>query len=124
MSADGRQPHILVVNDTQEILDRRGYRRGRCAVGEAAHLVVRLLPDGRVAVPGSAPEADAVWQLLGYTHHAGARMGFVRAELAGASWTALVEPAWLERPKREARVTLARQGDAQREPLVGWILFC
>lgn len=94
MTADRRQPHILV-----------------------AH----LLPDGHLAIPGADPDSDATWRILGCTPHEGC---FVRAEVAGASWTTRVEKAWLERQRRDVLVTLARQSDPPREPLRGWILFC
>ncbi len=94
MTADGRQPHILV-----------------------AH----LLPNGHVAISGGDPDPEATWQILGCTPHEGC---FIRAEMAGASWVARIQPTWLARQDREVPVTLERQGDPPREPLLGWILFC
>ena len=88
---------------------------------EAGYLQVRLLPNGRVVVHGADPDPEATWQVLGYTPHEGC---FVRAEVAGASWTTRVRSAWLERPDRDGLVTLVRQSSAPQEPLLGWILFC
>jgi len=48
----------------------------------------------------------------------------VRAEVAGATWTARVRSTWLERPEWDGLVILARQSSAPPEPLRGWILFC
>ena len=88
---------------------------------DAAALEARLLPNGRVVVHGADPDPEATWQLLGCTPQAGC---FVRAEVAGVSWTTRVESAWLERPDRDGLVTVKRQSDSQREPLRGWILSC
>jgi hypothetical protein len=90
-------------------------------MSNAGSLQARLLPNGRVVVHGSDPDSDATWQILGCTPHEGC---FVRAELAGASWTTRVQSTWLERQDREMLVTLARQSDVPQEPLLGWILFC
>ncbi len=81
----------------------------------------RLLPHGHVALSGSDPDPAATWQILGCTPHEGC---VVRSEVAGASWVARIEPRWLARHDREVPVTLERQSDPQREPLLGWILFC
>ena len=88
---------------------------------DATALEARLLPDGRVALPGTDPDPAATWQILGCTPHEGC---VVRAEVAGASWVTRIEPTWLARQDREVRVTLERQGEPPREPLRGWILFC
>lgn len=88
---------------------------------DATVLEARLLPDGHLAPLGSTPDPDATWQILGCTPHEGC---FVRAELAGASWMTRVGRTWLERQHREVVVTLERQSDPSREPLLGWILFC
>ena len=88
---------------------------------DATVLEARLLPDGHLAPLESAPDPDATWQILGCTPHEGC---FVRAELAGASWTTRVARTWLERQHREVVVTLERQSDPHQEPLIGWILFC
>ena len=88
---------------------------------DAAALEARLLPDGHIALPGADPDPAATWQILGCTPHEGC---VVRAEVAGACWVTRIEQAWLARQDREVRVTLERQSDPQREPLLGWILFC
>jgi hypothetical protein len=88
---------------------------------DTAALEVRLLPDWHVALPGADPDPAATWQILGYTPHEGC---VVRAEVNGASWVTRIEPTWLARQDREVRVTLERQGESPREPLLGWILFC
>jgi len=96
----------------------------RAATGplrDAAALEARLLPDGHVALPGADLDPAATWQILGCTPRDGC---VVRAEVAGACWVTRIEPAWLARQDREVRVTLERQSDPQREPLLGWILFC
>ena len=88
---------------------------------DPAALEARLLPDGHVALPDADPDPAATWQILGCTPHEGC---VVRAEVAGASWVTRIEPARLARRDREVRVTLERQSDPHREPLLGWILFC
>jgi hypothetical protein len=94
MTADGRQPHTLVA---------------------------QLRPDGHVAISGDDPDPDATWKILGCTPHEGC---FVRAEVAGPSWTARIERTWLKQQPRDVVVTLERQSDPRQAPLLGWILFC
>lgn len=102
--------------------DSRPAARGAAHImPDAASLEARLLPDGYVALPGADPDPAATWQILGCTPHEGC---FVRADVAGASWVTRIEPARLARPDRDVRVTLERQSDPHREPLLGWILFC
>ncbi len=62
----------------------------------ASQLEVRLLSRGRVAPLEGNPDPDARWLVLGSVSQAGKQMGFVRAELAGASWIALVNTDELE----------------------------
>ena len=88
---------------------------------DAAALEAFLLPDGHVALLGTDPDPAATWQILGSTPHEGC---VVRAEVAGATWVTRIEPTLLTRRDSEVRVTLERQGDLHREPLLGWILFC
>jgi hypothetical protein len=88
---------------------------------DAAALEAHLLPDGRVVVHGADPDPEATWQLLGCTPHEGC---FVRAVVAGASWTTRVRSTRLERPDRAMLVTFTRQSDPPPEPLRGWILSC
>jgi hypothetical protein len=88
---------------------------------DVAALEARLLPDGHVALLGADPDPSATWQILGTTPHDGC---VVRAEVAGASWVTHIEPSSLTRRDRDVRVTLERQSDPHREPLLGWILFC
>jgi hypothetical protein len=93
---------------------------------EPGYLQARLLANGRVVVQGGDPDGadpdpDATWQILGCTPHEGC---FVRAEVAGASWTTRVRSTWLERQNGNLLATLARQSSAPQEPLLGWILFC
>lgn len=90
-------------------------------MSDTPHLQARLLPNGRVVVRGSDPDPDATWQILGCTPHEGC---FVRAELAGASWTTRIQRACLERQDTDVLVTLAQQTRPGQEPLTGWILFC
>jgi hypothetical protein len=59
-------------------------------------------------------------QVLGRTPNEGC---VVRAEVAGASWGARIEQAWLARQDCEIPVTLERQS-ALQEPILGWIHFC
>jgi hypothetical protein len=91
------------------------------AARDTAALEALLLPDGKVTLPDSDPDPAATWQILGCTPHEGC---VVRAEVAGACWVTRIERAWLARQDREVPVTLERQSDPQREPLLGWILFC
>lgn len=91
---------------------------------EAIALEVLLLPRGRVALPGADPDSKATWELLGRTWEADTALGFVRIELAGASWAALVPEERLARNERGVRVTVRRQSSLPQEPLVGWALFC
>jgi hypothetical protein len=93
---------------------------------EAGYLQARLFPNGRLLVHGANavgadPDPEATWQILGCTPQEGC---FVRAEVAGATWTARVQSTWLERPESDELVTLARQSSVPPEPLRGWILFC
>ena len=85
--------------------------------GAAARLPLLPSPD-EASLPGSDPDPAATWQILGCTPHEGC---VVRAEVAGAWWVTRIEPAWLARQDREVPVTLERQGDPPREPLLGWI---
>jgi len=91
------------------------------ATRQVTALEAHLLPDGHVAVPGADPDPAATWKILGCTPHEGC---VVRAEVAGACWVTRIERAWLARQDREVQVTLERQSDPPREPLLGWILFC
>jgi hypothetical protein len=91
------------------------------AARDTAALEALLLPDGHVALPDADPDPAATWQILGCTPHEGC---VVRAEVAGACWVTRIEQAWLARQDREVPVTLERQSNPQREPLLGWILFC
>ncbi len=100
---------------------RQAARAAAGAMRDAAALEARLLPDGHVALFGADPDPAATWQILGCTPHEGC---VVRAEVAGASWVTRIEQAWLARQNREVPVTLERQSDPHREPLLGWILFC
>ncbi len=100
---------------------RLAARAAAGAFRDAVALEARLLPDGHIALPGADPDPAATWQILGCTPHEGC---VVRAEVAGACWVTRIEQAWLARQDHEVLVTLERQGDPPREPLMGWILFC
>lgn len=65
------------------------------------------------------PDPEARWQVLGSIPQGGQRMYFVRADLAGASWTALVDTEELEQETLNVRVTLAQQS-GERVPRWGW----
>jgi hypothetical protein len=65
-------------------------RSSGAGIREPGYLQASQLPNGRLVVPGAAPDPEATWQALGCTPQAGC---FVRAEVAGASWTARVESA-------------------------------
>ena len=103
--------------DDQRLVARAATR----AMRDTVELEARLLPDGHVALLDADLDPTATWQILGCTPQEGC---VVRAEVAGASWVTRIERAWLARQDREVRVTLERQSDPQREPLLGWILFC
>jgi hypothetical protein len=82
-------------------------------------LEVCLLSRGRVATLEGNPDPEARWQVLGSVPQAGERMYFVRAELAGASWTALVQTEALEEEGLNLCVTLAQQS-GEHVPPWGW----
>ena len=86
-------------------------------------LEVRLLSRGRVAPLEGTPDPEARWQVLGSIPQDGHQMCFVRAELAGSSWTALVNTESLQQEALNLRVTLAQQSGAPI-PLRGWLHFC
>ena len=87
---------------------------------------VVLLADGRVMMPegGFVPGAgEGTWEVLGRVRRGSEAMAFVRAEMAGVTWTALVESPALEAGDRRPIVTLTRQSEPH-PPLSGWIRFC
>jgi hypothetical protein len=88
-------------------------------ISQTSHLEVRLLASGRVAPLEGTPDPEACWQVLGSIPQSGQRMYFVRAELAGTSWTALVQTEDLEKESLNLRVTLAQQSGEQAPPW-GW----
>jgi hypothetical protein len=92
-----------------------------------SHLRVRLLADGRIGLPvrgGADALPEATWEMLGTVQQGGHRMGFVRAEISGASWVTWVRSDRLDQRDREPLVTLERQTIESSSPLAGWILFC
>jgi hypothetical protein len=87
---------------------------------------VLLLADGRVMMPEGdvAPGAsEATWEVLGRIRHDGEPMAFVRAEMAGVTWAALVRSPGLEAVDGRPVVTLTRQSEPH-PPLSGWTRFC
>jgi hypothetical protein len=87
---------------------------------------VLLLADGRVVPPEGSfvPGAgEGTWEVLGQVRRGGEAMAFVRAEMAGVTWAALVESPELEAGDRSPIVTLRRQSEPH-PPLSGWIRFC
>lgn len=88
-------------------------------IGQIPYLEVRLLARGRVAPLEGTADPEACWQVLGSIPQDGQRMYFVRAELAGASWTALVQTEALEQEGLNLRVTLAQQS-GEHIPVWGW----
>jgi hypothetical protein len=87
---------------------------------------VLLLADGRVVTPEGSfvPGAgEGTWEVLGQVRRGGEAMAFVRAEMAGVTWAALVENPALEAGDRRPIVTLVRQSEPH-PPLSGWIRFC
>ena len=91
---------------------------------DATTLDACLRPDGQVALLGSDSDPAAAWQVVGCAPVEGTSMCFVRAELAGASWTTLIRAEGLPHDDTSRRVTVARQAALHQEPLTGWILFC
>jgi len=85
-------------------------------IGQASHLEVRLLAHGRVVPVEGTADPEACWHVLGSVPQAGQRMCFVRAELAGTSWTALVQTEDLEQEGLNLRVTLAQQSGEHVRP--------
>ena len=51
-------------------------------------------------------------------------MGFIRVEMAGASWATLIPRDRLGRIEAGLAVKLRRQSSVAQDPLVGWTLFC
>ena len=82
-------------------------------------LEVRLLSRGRVAPLEGIPDPEARWYVLGSFPQGGQLMDFVRAELAGTSWTALVPTEELAKDSLDLRVTLAQQS-GEHVPPWGW----
>ena len=87
-------------------------------------LEVMLLPEGRVAWSGTEPDPEATWEVLGHTWEAGTTMGFLRVEMADASWATLIPTERLGRIETGLRVTVRRQSSVPQDPLIGWTLFC
>jgi hypothetical protein len=88
---------------------------------------VRLLPDGRIALPGAGKTGaakDGRWHILGSVRQDGRRMAFVRAEIGGESWAALIELERLRSDAANPLVRLKRQSSSGSQPLTGWLLFC
>jgi hypothetical protein len=88
------------------------------------HLEVVLLPGGLVARSGTEPDPEATWEVLGHTWETGTAKGFLRVELGGASWAAFIAQERLTQIETGLRVRVRRQSSVQRDPLVGWTLFC
>jgi len=88
-------------------------------IRQIPHLEVCLLARGRIAPMEGTPDPEARWQVLGSIPQGGQRLYFVRAELAGASWKALVQTEELEQEGLNLRVTLAQQS-GEHVPRWGW----
>ena len=87
---------------------------------------VLLLADGRVATPEGnllPGVGEGTWEVLGQIRRGSEAMAFVRAEMAGVTWAALVESPELEAGDGRPIVTLRRQSEPH-PPLSGWIRFC
>lgn len=88
-------------------------------------LQVLLKPDGRVLTSLPVDDPAARWQVVGWTREAGAAVSFIRAEIAGASWAAIIPSTALAAPAQGAVVVvLSRQTPADQVPLSGWARFC
>jgi hypothetical protein len=95
-------------------------------MNEHTGVQVRLLGDGRIDLGSTgsyALQRDATWETLGTIHQGGQRMVFVRADIAGESWGALVKSEWLDQVAGTPLVTLARQSVPSQAPLRGWNHF-
>jgi hypothetical protein len=95
-------------------------------MGEPPRIRVLLLADGHVRVPEGEllpGVAEATWEVLGQIRLDGEPMAFVRADMAGVTWTALVRSPGLETDNGSPVVTLTRQSEPH-PPLSGWALFC
>ncbi|HEX2282224.1 MAG TPA: hypothetical protein VHG52_10750 [Thermomicrobiales bacterium] len=93
---------------------------------DPSQIRVLLLSEGRVVLPegGTVPGAhEATWEILGRVRRDGESMAFVRAEMAGETWTALVRSPGLEAVDGSPVVTLTRQSEPH-PPLSGWARFC
>jgi len=99
-------------------------RLATASLDAVKQLEVVLLPEGHVARDGSELDAGATWEVLGHTGEAGTTMGFIRVEMAGASWATLIPKDRLSRIEGGLRVKLRRQSSVAQDPLVGWTLFC
>jgi hypothetical protein len=94
------------------------------APATSTRLRVRLRPDGQVASETSVLDLLCAWRVVGCTRHNGVSVAFVRAEIAGACWVALVPTAHLEPVGQGPLVTVERQGQPGQDPLVAWAHFC
>ena len=88
-------------------------------------LQVLLQPDGRVLTSLAVDDPAARWQVVGWTREAGTAVSFIRAEIAGASWAAIIPSTALAASEQGAVVVvLSRQTPDDQVPLSGWARFC
>jgi CheY-like chemotaxis protein len=91
-----------------------------------ASLPVCLLPSGHLRLRtdgGEAPLSGARWRQLGWVWEDGQRMGFIRAEIDGASWSVTVPVDAMPIGDRCTPVMLRRQTPRPSPPLMGWLSF-
>jgi hypothetical protein len=88
----------------------------------AEQLPVLLQPGGRAVPLAAVTDPAAHWHVLGQTRDGSVPSSFVRAEIAGGCWVALVPTVWLAQPGTV--VSLTRQTLPEPALLTGWAHFC
>jgi CheY-like chemotaxis protein len=105
----GRRQYVALTEDQPNCLDDQ--------------VRALLFSDGRVVVYDNPLTQLANWRLLGRIRQDGELLSFLRIDVAGDSWTALVPSTSLEQEPMPLCVSLLRRSGSEREPLSGWPLF-
>jgi hypothetical protein len=105
----GRRQYVALTEDQPNCLDDQ--------------VRALLFSDGRAVVYDNPLTQLANWRLLGRIRQDGELLSFLRIDVAGDSWTALVPSTSLEQEPMPLCVSLLRRSGSEREPLSGWPLF-